>query len=161
MWAPSGPSCRRCRVSGNTNSSFALMSPPPLLSAPRRRQQTMPSGPMTSWLKTRSAEIHSALFSARRAAGGYATSGVLRKNAGGLREGRAPTRGALSPEPRPPDRVGPAPVLPVPHQRAEGRARHRDDRVVRDPVLLRADAPPRVDDPPVRAPGPRAQAPAG
>src|SRR5439155_10536510 len=79
-------------------------------------------------------------------AGGYATPGVLRKNPGGLREGGAPTRGALSPKSRRPDRRGSAPVFPVSHERAEGRARHGDDRLVRHPVLFRADAPPGMDE---------------
>src|SRR2546422_10398609 len=79
-------------------------------------------------------------------AGGYATPGVLRKNAGVLRERRTPTRGALSSEPRPTDRGGSAPVLSVPGQREEGRAGDGNDRVVRDPVLLRTDPASRVDD---------------
>src|SRR5713101_298523 len=86
-------------------------------------------------------------------AGGYATAGVLCKNPGVLRRGRAPARGALSPEPGPADRGRPAAVLPVPGQREKGRARDGDDRVVRDSVLLRTDTPSGVDDPPVRAAG--------
>src|SRR3989442_14659385 len=74
---------------------------------------------------------------------------------------RPPARGALSPEPRPAHGGRSAPVLPVSGQRQEGRAHDGDDRVVRDSVLLRADAPPGVDDAPVRAAGPRAQAAGG
>src|SRR2546425_2618416 len=94
-------------------------------------------------------------------AGGYATAGVLRKNPGVLCGGGAPARGALSPEPGPPDRGGSAPVFPVSGQREESRARHGHDRVVRDSVLLRADAPSGVDDAPIRASRPRAQVAGG